>query len=257
MPRFQLSQPVDAPRDVVWQALSDPRGLSAWQADEVVGVVAEGERLRMAWPGLGAELHVEVLELAPKHRVRFAWHDTEITFDLHDGGVSLTSSEIHDPEEYLGSGSAWALSLGTLAHYCLHHAGRTRQVVWLAKVATTTAAAAHVFFTDRHALGAWLGPSRSIGERGDEVHIELSDELSISGRVLTNTPGRDVLWSWREDGDSTLALRTLPHPTNSEERLILLSWSRWSISPANGAALSRLEAAHHRLIQLLDRPASA
>lgn len=251
MPRFHLVQPVDAPRDIAWSALSDARGLAGWQADEVEGIVAPGQRLRMSWPALAAEVEVEVLELDAPNRVRFAWRDTDVTFEVADGGVTLASSNIEDLDEYEGSGSAWAVSLATLAHFCEAHAGARREVAWLVAPVRASAEMVHMFFTDESALGTWLGQGEPIGPAGGEVHRRLAPGVELSGRVLSNTPGRDVLVSWEQDGDSVLALRTLKNPQDPQERLLLFGWSRWTTTPPLDSARAALELAHHRLTQLL------
>ncbi len=257
MPTFHLIQPIHAPREVVWHACSDPVGLAAWQADEVRGKVELGERLTLAWPSLGAEIEVKVLELQEGERVVFGWGDRRVTLSISEGGVTLAHSALPFGDEYAGTGSSWAISLANLAHYCEHHPRRTRVVHWLLSRAHTDNVTAHVFFSDPSALGAWLGKGSELGKAGSSYRINLSPEHPMSGRVLAHTPDRDVLLSWSEDSESTLGLRTLPSPLSDDELTVALTWSRWSDSPPRHGAWTALSSAHQRLVALLDGGADA
>jgi hypothetical protein len=169
----------------------------------------------------------------------------------------LAHSALPFGDEYAGTGSSWALSLANLAHYCEHHPRRSRVVHWLLSRAHTDNVTAHVFFTDEHALGAWLGKGTSLGKAGSPYQLTLSPAYGMSGNVLAHTPDRDVLLSWSEDGESTLSLRTLPSPLSDDELTVALTWSRWSDSPPREGLWTALSAAHQRLVALLDARADA
>ncbi len=257
MPTFHLAQPIRATRSVVWQACGTTLGLAAWQADEVRGSVARGERLVFCYPALGAEIDVQVIDVIPESHLVLGMGPRRIKLTLEEGGVSLAHSDLPAGDEYAGTGSAWALSLGTLAHACEHHAGRTRKVRWVIDRARTESSTAHVFFTHASALEAWLGRGPDIGPAGSAYERELGAGLRMSGTVLANTPGRDILLSWQEDGDSLVALRTLPSPFGNEERLVALAWSRWTSADPAPELSARLEAGHRRLVGLLGSRATA
>jgi uncharacterized protein YndB with AHSA1/START domain len=254
MPTFHLAQPVAAPRAAVWRACATPEGLAAWQADAASGDLRAGGSLLMEYRALGARLELEVVDVVMEQRLVLRAGERTVTFLLDDGGLSLSHSDLPAGDEYVGTGSGWALSLATLAHYCETHGERPRSVHWLVGRAPTDAATAHVFFSEADALSAWLGEGSAVAEPGSPVALTLRGGVPLSGKVLSHTPGRDVLLSWREDSDSVLALRTLPSPVSDSERFVILTWSRWSEAPPLDGAWSQLQAAHHRLLKLLSAP---
>ena len=162
---------------------------------------------------------MEVVTVVPKQRIEYSWADRRVSFEIHDGGVRLTHSELPAGDEYEGTGSAWASSLATLAHYCERHAGQRRESRWLVGRARTNARTTHVFFTDPNALAAWLGEGTGVGCGGAPFELRLSSDLRMAGRVLANTPGRDVLLCWENAAESVLSLRTLPTPLSDGSRL--------------------------------------
>lgn len=251
----RLEQPVNAPRSVVWRACTEQGRIRQWQADEVRGHVAPGETLSLHWPTLGVELELRVCEMEKERRVRFESGPTGLTLELEEGRLLLTHTGLGGGDELEGITSSWRLSLAQLAHYCEHHPQGTRTVSWLTEVAHTSHQTAHVFFTDGIALESWLGKSTGIGAVGESYSIDLGDER-MSGKVLANTPERDIALSWEEDDDSVLFLRTLPHP-DGDQRVVVLTWSRWTETLAPTRRKERLEAAHKRLVQALGRRVQA
>jgi len=251
-PEIRLTQSIDAPEDVVWRAVSTPRGLMGWQADEVEGDVQPGATLSMRWPALGVGVELDVVEVIPRDRVVLAKGATRVELELGAGGVELTHSGVGDGDEREGVASSWQLSLGLLEHYCERHRGKARTVRWLIRTAHTTPEAAHVFFSSPDALATWLGSGSGVGAPGEPYSLALGEGEQMSGRVLSNTPNRDLALSWDEDDGSALVLRTLPRPFEPDVRLVVLSYSRWSGRAAPQHRLDLLEAAHHRLIRLLD-----
>jgi uncharacterized protein YndB with AHSA1/START domain len=251
----RLTQPVNAPPSVVWRACTEQARIRQWQADEVRGHVAPGETLSLHWPTLGVELELRVREMEKERRVTFESGPTGLTLELGDGLVTLLHTGLAGGDELEGITSSWRLSLAQLAHYCERHPEGRRSVTWLTDVAHTSHQTAHVFFTDAIALESWLGKGTGVGTVGDSYSIDLGDER-MSGQVLANTPERDVALSWHEDGESMLFLRTLPHP-DSDKRVVVLTWSHWAETPATTRRRERLEAAHQRLVQALDRRVQA
>ncbi len=256
MPSFHLVQPIRASREIIWKALSESSGLAAWAADVVEGAVQTGARLHLRWPALGAELEVNVTDYEEGQRVAFAWGDHDVSFTVQDGGVSLECSGIGEQDELEGTGSAWTLSLATLAHYCESHQGRSRSVCWLTGVAPTTPEVLHAYLTEPWAHNVWLGTGSGFGVVGSDVSVTLSGDMTLSGRVLAHTQGRDLLVSWTDDDDSVVAFRSIPSPT-SDDRMVLIAWSRWSESAPPEGAFGHLQTAHLRLINVLSRAGQA
>jgi hypothetical protein len=145
-----------------------------------------------------------------------------------------------------GIESSWRVSLGMLAHHLDHHDGRRRHVRWFVRPTRTNAATAHLFFTEPAALRTWLTRGGSIGPAASSARLRLSWGETLSGRVLANSPGRDVAVSWSERDQSVLVLRTLPSPRSASERMVALAWSHWDTPPEDrvcrdlGRAVERL-----------------
>jgi uncharacterized protein YndB with AHSA1/START domain len=85
----------DVPRREVWKALTDPRSLEDWFANEVELDLTEGGEAVFRWAN-GEERRATITELEPDERLAFAWEDegdVEFTLDDADGGTRLTVVE--------------------------------------------------------------------------------------------------------------------------------------------------------------------
>lgn len=254
---MHIERDIVAPREDTWEACATSHGIARWQADEVRGEVARGSSIVLGWPALGARVDLRVLEIEPQTRVVLASGDARVALTLVPSGVRLEHRGLADGDEREGVASSWRVSLAILAQHLERHRGRDRKVEWFVRRARTSAAAAHAFFTDGPALGSWLARRGSVGPEGEAYEIELASGAPMSGRVLSHTPGRDLALEWREQDDSVLVLRTLPSPLDASERLIALSWSRWSADEAPAALCDELESAIDRLSRILGGPATA
>lgn len=258
MRTIRISQKIPASLDALWVACATPSGIAGWQADEVIGTVEAGETLGLGWPDLGVSIDLDVLELLEGKSVVFGHGESRVRFEVREGEVELHHSAPFEDDEEVGTESSWRLALGTLAHYLDRYAGRTRENVWLVKPAKTSAEAAHAFFTLPDALGAWLGrASAPIGAVGSRYRIELSGGGSMSGVVLAHTDGRDLALRWDEANYSVVVLRTLPSPTGPDERLLVVSWSRWAPLDNAERIAGELDGALARLVQLLNASGAA
>jgi uncharacterized protein YndB with AHSA1/START domain len=120
--RIEKQVLLKAPRERVWQAVSDSRHFGTWFGVEFDGPFVEGERLTgrivptrvddevaaMQKPYEGTPFEWQVDRIEPMRRISFRWHPfgvdksvdpgepmTLIVFELHDapGGILLTVSE--------------------------------------------------------------------------------------------------------------------------------------------------------------------
>ena len=249
---IRISQKIPASLDALWLACATPSGIAGWQADKVTGSVEAGETVGLNWPDLGVSIRLDVLELAERRLVVFGHGDSRVRFEVKDGEVELSHSAPFEDDEEIGTESSWRLALGTLAHYLDRHAGQPRETVWLVKPAKTSAEAAHAFFTLPDAIAAWLGRATApIGVVGSRYRIELGGGGSMSGVVLAHTEGRDLALRWDEAGYSVITFRTLPSPSGEHERLLVISWSRWSDLDNAELIAGELDGALARLVQLL------
>lgn len=258
MRTIRISQKIPASLDALWVACATPSGIAGWQADKVTGSVEAGETLGLGWPDLGVSIHLDVLELLENKLVVFGHGESRVRFEVREGEVELSHSAPFEDDEELGTESSWRLALGTLAHYLDRYAGQERETVWLVKPAKTSAEAAHAFFTLPHALGAWLGrASGEIGAVGSRYRIELGGGGSMSGVVLAHTEGRDLALRWDEANYSVIVFRTLPSPSGPDERLLVVSWSRWAELENAERIAGELDGALARLVQRLNASGAA
>jgi uncharacterized protein YndB with AHSA1/START domain len=254
-----VQQTIRAPAERIWRACSNAVGLRAWQADEIEGEVTQGAELILGWPTLGVSVELEVQLVEAERRIVLCTEDARLELVVAPGRVSLTHSADFDDDERDGTLSSWRLSLATLAHYLEHHDGEERTVHWAIARAATSLEDAHAFFTLSGAQSGWLTRSSTgtgIGEVGTEIALDLAWGSSMTGRVLSHTPPRDVLLSWRETNESVLALRTLPSPDTAGERLLIATWSSWGLTQTEPIA-QNLSTALSRLTRILDNRASA
>jgi len=257
MSRISVEQRFVAPLAHAWAACTEPARIAGWQADEASGKVEPGGTLVLGWPLLGASVVLDVVVFEPQRLLELRNGEASVRIELSDGVVRLSHSGVEPGDEASGVESSWRLSLAVLAHYLERHWPKPRQVLWFARSAPTTPEAAHVFFTERAALGAWLTKAGEIGPSGTSYALELVSGPKLSGRVLANTPGRDLVLSWEEDFGSTLALRTIPAPSAAAERIVALVWSRWMDRPAPEPLAAAFEASIDRLARLLQNSRSA
>jgi len=232
----------------VFQALTDPRELAAWQADAVKGRVARGGTLELEWPRLGVSLALEVEDVVPEHRVVLAHAPARLELTLTNGGLELCHSAPFDDDSAAGTESSWRVALATLATYLGRHTDRARRVHWSIARAGGSPELCHAYFTDPELLSSWFGATdRAIGPVGSSVNITLGTGHRVRGPVIAHTPGRDLALRWRDADDSVLVFRTLPDPTSETKRHVLIGWSRWSELPAADEIGRELDAAAERL----------
>ena len=95
---------LDAPREEVWEALTDPERLEDWFANDVELDLRPGGGASFRW-GNGEERHATVTEVEPERRLAFDWNDegtVEFTLDDDVDGTRLVVVE---------SSPAWSTAL--------------------------------------------------------------------------------------------------------------------------------------------------
>ena len=95
-----------APREEVWDALTDPDRLADWFANEVELDLRPGGEATFRWAN-GEERHATIRSVEPEERLALDWDDAEegvVEFTLADDadGTRLTVVE---------TGPAWSLAL--------------------------------------------------------------------------------------------------------------------------------------------------
>ena len=79
--RIDRTIEIDAPPQRVWQALTDPRELSAWFQVIIDGTIAPGSEVQMTSTHAGYEgqrFKVWFVELTPPKRLVWQWHPGEV-----------------------------------------------------------------------------------------------------------------------------------------------------------------------------------
>jgi uncharacterized protein YndB with AHSA1/START domain len=96
---------LDAPREEVWEALTDPERLEDWFANDVDLDLRPGGGATFRWAN-GEERHAIVRSVEPEERLAFDWEDEEgeVEFTLvdDDAGTRLTVVE---------TSAAWSTAL--------------------------------------------------------------------------------------------------------------------------------------------------
>jgi uncharacterized protein YndB with AHSA1/START domain len=249
-----ISRTVRGSAESIWHALTS--GVAAWQADRAEGTIELGGHLLLAWPALGAEVDLDVIDVEEGRRLVLATGATRVTFEVGESSVRLTHSGLSPGDEVDGTRASWKVALGLLDHYLAHHQGQDRKNAWVVQRAATTPAAAHVYFSDEAALSTWLTRGGAVGAEGAPVTLDLAWGEQLTGTVLASEPGRDVAISWRQRGESALVFRTLPAPFSDTERLLVATWSCWGIDP-DGEIAERLRHGVERLARILSNHAEA
>jgi len=102
---------LDAPREEVWEALTDPERLEDWFANDVELDLRPGGGASFRWAN-GEERHAVVREVEPGERLAFDWEDEEgeVEFTLADDadGTRLTVVE---------TSAAWSTALDVQASF--------------------------------------------------------------------------------------------------------------------------------------------
>jgi uncharacterized protein YndB with AHSA1/START domain len=108
---------LDAPREEVWDALTDPDRLAEWFANDVDLDLRPGGGASFRWSN-GEERRAIVRDVEPGERLAFDWEDDagEVEFTLSDGadGTLLTVVE---------TSPAWTTALDVQASFGFSAAG--------------------------------------------------------------------------------------------------------------------------------------
>ena len=95
-----------APREDVWEALTEPERLADWFANEVDLDLRPGGGASFRWSN-GEERNATVTEVDPERRLAFAWDDEsegEVQFTLDDEGDGTRLTVVE-------SSPAWSTAL--------------------------------------------------------------------------------------------------------------------------------------------------
>ncbi|MBN2191800.1 MAG: SRPBCC domain-containing protein [Polyangiaceae bacterium] len=252
MAAVRVTRRMVASRAALWRALSTPQGLATWQADEVDGEFVPGRTLTLRYRVLGASISLEVVAVEDGRRVVLAAGPAQLEMRVGEGEVTIEHSGLTPGDEADGTRSSWRVSLATLAESVERYPGRPRFVAASAAFVRAPPEVCYVYFADPTALGRWLFHGAVFGPPGVSVPVKFAWGSAATIRIIASTPGRDVALAW-DEGAAVIALRTLPSPRDSDERIALVSASCWG-HPLSVEAASGLRAALGRLERLLANP---
>lgn len=252
-PRLELYQDIAAPQSATWEACACAEGLGRWQADVAHGEARIGGRLRLAWPALGQEVELEVIEAVFGERLVYRAGDSVTEFGFGPGGVRLRHSGPDVALDRAGVEASWRLALAELAFSLECHPGRARRVRWALRALQVTPERAFSLFTEPDYLNQWLTRHATLGAAQEPYAFTLRSGLTLSGRVLVAVPGRDVGLTVDSHAGALLKLRTLPAPPELG-RWLCLSWARWGRELAEDALIcAELERALDALTYEIER----
>jgi uncharacterized protein YndB with AHSA1/START domain len=236
---------------------AEPRGLVNWQADEAEGEARRGGTLRLHWSAFESTVELEIIRFEPERQLTLKQGQTEVDFHFEPGRVTLVQRGLEAEDDVEGLHSSWQLALAQLAHCIERHPTRQRRVEWLVRQVHTSPQLVYLALTDPH-LCRWLCRSGGITAQGERYELTLPQGIVLSGKVMTNVPGRDIALTCDAAGEAVLVFRTLPSPTDPAARLIAAVWSEWG--PPRELAdeiIEAVDACMEQLVSLLARVGSA
>lgn len=236
-----LQKRVAASRELLWDYVSTASGLACWQADVVEGDLLSGS-FSLRWPSLGARLDLSLAELQRGERILLRAGGTSLELRVQEGLVELTHSGLDSEDDFSGFESSWNTALALLELAAVRHPRKERKVKWLFQKVPASAELLHFYFTDREAMGTWLGTLEDELAYPNDYKLHLFGGEQLSGAVLYST--RDVCLHVAEWNHGALSLRSLPGPEDS--RIAALGVSTWEADLPSGVT-SSLKGALQRL----------
>jgi len=103
---------LEAPREEVWEALTDPAELSEWFANDVELEPQPGGEGIFRWDD-GDERHAVVEEVVPFERFAFTWDESRVVIELEEIPFGTRVTVVESPTAGWSSAlelRAWALA---------------------------------------------------------------------------------------------------------------------------------------------------
>lgn len=199
--QFEIEIPIAGPRDAVWRAISEARGLANWFAYRAEVEPGVGGRVLWEWPGLHKwPLRIEGWQ--PNEALRLSYPSSVddglggklplfVDFELRGSGGTTTLRLVHHgfgPQasfdaEYDGIRTGWPAELGSLKLYLERHLGRERMLAHAQTSIGGTLDDGWRALTSSRGLGA--KSNLAALEVGDRLTIELDGCDPMQGHVLT------------------------------------------------------------------------
>lgn len=185
--------PIDAPPDVVWKALTDPKELERWFPLTASVTPGVGGQMTLRWGDIGMD-DLAIFVWKPGQHLQMGMpqpsgaahviHD----FTIEDHGTRAVLRLVahgFDPdarwdEFFDGVKRGWRFELQSLRHYLEHHRGEDRVVAWVRSPIPAGA---------EHAWSVLFGKGR--WKPADRYSIEALDGTPLTGTVVISDFPKD------------------------------------------------------------------
>lgn len=273
---FDRTLRIEAPPDLVWQALSRDTELQRWFCPEARIDPRPGGELVWRWGDHHEWVHrIEVLEPGKLLRTRYdssvpaeggGLRPLFVEFRLEGSGGATTLRVTHSgfgPEaafddEYQGISRGWPVELRSLQLYLERHPGQERRIAW--SVGFGDGSPAEVWERLTGAEGLGCGPDVASQPAGAPFRAHLGEE-TFEGEVLLGAP-YDLTGLARSHGDAFLRCRVGVAPGSGPRSIWvwLATWGRPAEETARvqagwNALLRRLYPEHADRLQVEGRQA--
>ena len=197
--KFETSLAIQAPREAVWQALTDAREIRRWFAPEAIAEARVGGRLEWRWRELCRwEQRIEALQPNLHLRTRYASGVDDgrggrrplfVDFHLEGHGGSTTLRVVHSgfgaeadfDAEFDGISNGWPVELRSLQLYLERHRGEDRRIAW-STIATELSP--EQAWLQLHASAAFGAASMSSLEPGERFELTVPGAGVVRGSTL-------------------------------------------------------------------------
>ena len=262
-----ITRDLDAPVDVVWRALTDPKELVRWFPTDASIEPRLGGAFTIAWEGKW-QWEMTITDWQPMSRLRMVDRNArpfdasgepirdaaptalalEITLEAR--GDKTTLRLVHSgfghggswDDEVDGVTLGWQVELRGLRHYLAHHRGHDRAVAW---AHTTTAASLDAVWSHlvtKHALVS-SDLAASLRE-GDRCALTLATGDRVDGPLVFFKPGRQLVLASDALGSGLFRLSLDRAAGEVMVQIWISSWTR----PA-----TEIDALGSRVREALDR----
>lgn len=241
---FEMTLAIDAPRDRVWKALTDPEELVRWFPLEARVTPGEGGEIHLGWAeGVGGPS--KILAWDEGKHLRTGWFNTmpdgtpipertQLAVDYRlesDGGktvLRVVNSGFLEgaawDEELEGVTWGWNFELRSLRHYLEHHLGKQRHVATARiPVKMDRDAASRKLWTDRALLAGGKPPK---GDEGDSYDITLATGERMRGEILYSELPRQFAGTATDHGNGLFRALVEKCSDELESWLWLSTWGR-------------------------------
>lgn len=225
---------IDAPVDVVWEALADPRELERWFPLEARVEPGQGGTVWMSW-GNEFEGESKIVAWDEGRRLAYTWIEEAIVadFTLEARGGSTVLRLVHSGfptdaswDEWFGSTvRGWDFELRSLELYLERHRGEDREVVYLRRRVERSHEA-----TWSRLVEAFEGVDAV--EPGESYETTAPDGTLLAGRVVDLDPPRQWAGTIETMDGALLRLSTEPCHGSDDVRDATIFLSVWDAEPS-------------------------